>query len=318
MEIAKTTRISFHFHPYNPENKMHLVEKDESGRKRRYMKGISSGPRHDAHGERMTPNCIKGFMDQANSGEILLFADTHGVRSTDDIGKLVHAEISPEGDWMTEYRLYDELDGVGPMTLERADKLWRQSNGMPPYTKPRQKGFSVEGYIPENGIVQMSNDGKRVIDSVELDGVVVVPRPAYKDSIAHAVFKALGETPPWVQRNSLSAKLREKVEFDEVRESYYRQKSLVFDNLDESIVEIMGDENQDKAERLKILFEEFESLMIDLILKSPVVFQDDENDSPNAPNAIGIYKATVSKGELISELRRNVRLLEKSIKRRTH
>ena len=29
----------------------------------------------------------------------------------------------------------------------------------------------------------MSQDGKRVIDNVELDGVLVTPRPSYKDSV---------------------------------------------------------------------------------------------------------------------------------------
>ena len=142
----------------------------------------------------MTENAVNSFMGQANSGNVLLYEGQHGVNYIDDIGKLTSADIIKGGDWFTEFRLYDDLDKMGGVTLEKADKLWQQVNGFPPYNHPIQKGFSIEGEIPDGGIVSMDTTGKRVIDDVLLDGVVVVPRPAYKDSIASAVYKALSTT----------------------------------------------------------------------------------------------------------------------------
>ena len=191
--------VKFNFQPYHIEQKEHIVEKSEQGMKRKYVRGIASGIRQDGHGERMTNNCIKSFSDQANSGDILLYPDVHGIQFTKDIGILTFHEIQPNGDWFIENRLYDEADNVGQGTLETVDKLWKQLNGLPPYTKPKQKGFSIEGFVPNESIVASNPDGTgRVMDNVLLDGVVIVPRPAYQDSIAHAVYKALGEPAPWV------------------------------------------------------------------------------------------------------------------------
>jgi len=197
--MNENNKISFHFHPYGFENKTHVVEKSDSkGRKRRYLKGISSGLKMDQHQERMTEKCIQSFSDQANSGDILLYPDVHGVKGTDDIGILNSHMIDNLGDWHTEFRLYDEFDEAESYQIQKANVLWKQVAGLPPYSKPKQKGFSIEGFIPPNGIIAMKEDGtERVMDGIELDGVVVVPRPAYKDSIANAVFKALGETALW-------------------------------------------------------------------------------------------------------------------------
>jgi len=266
------TKIRFHFHPLDWENKGHVIEKSENGVKRKYLKGISSGINIDGHGERMTPNCIKSFSEQAKSGDVLLFPDIHGIRGTDDIGILVDHEVDKGGNWVTEYRLYDELDDMGSTTIEKAVHLWKQMNGLPPYSKPRQKGFSIEGSIPEGGIVQMSADGRRVIDAVDLDGVVVVPRPAYKDSIAHACYKALGEEAPWVVQKDFQGILHKELENSNLEEAYFLKRYQLDDTLHKAINNIMVSNSDDKVAKLGIIFDEYKSLMTDLVTKSRSIF----------------------------------------------
>ena len=79
--------IQFHFLPYKLDEKKFAIEKaDDDGKKRRYLCGIASGLKIDEHGERMTKKCIDSFMKQANSGEILLYPDAHGIKATEDVG----------------------------------------------------------------------------------------------------------------------------------------------------------------------------------------------------------------------------------------
>jgi hypothetical protein len=265
-------KIKFNFHPYNFENKLHAVEKAEGGRKRRYLKGVSSGSKIDGHGERLSENCIKSFQSQAASGDILLYEGLHGVNFVDDIGKLVNSEITPEGDWLTEYRLYDELDNMGPVTLEKTDKLWKQIVGLPPYKTPKQKGFSIEGEIPDGGILTVSETGKRVMDNVVLDGVVVVPRPAYQDSVAHAVYKALGLDAPQAVRKSLTNNLRDAIDGEEKKDIYFKRRWQIDEALNEEIEKIMTS-NENSNEKLEILFDEYKGLMLDLISSSADYFR---------------------------------------------
>lgn len=280
----KRIAIPFHFDMYDFENRNHIVEKaDKGGTKHRYIKGISSGMKTDEHGERMTQNCIRKMQEQANSGSILLYEGQHGVTHTEDLGILVESDILQNGDWMTTYRLYDESDGFEPgsATIERANKLWKQMNGFPPYVdklgkpKPLQKGFSIEGYIPDSGIIEMGNDGKRVIDEVELDGVLVTPRPAYKPSVATAIYKALDELRP-EKKMQVAEGIRntfDKVLQDEKRkESYYNKRYKLEDALNDSIERIMSKGFQIR-ERLKLLFDEYAQTMIRLLEEHAEVFE---------------------------------------------
>ena len=310
-------RIEFFFHPFDFNQNLHFVEKDEAGLKRKYLKGISSGIRIDGHGERMTEKCIKSFNEQANSGDILLYADKHGVAFTADIGILTKSEITPAGDWYTEYRLYDESDNMGENTLERANKLWKQVNGLPPYKKPKQKGFSVEGYIPEKGIVQMSDDGKRVIDEVHLDGAIVCPRPAYETSIAHALYKALGEEPPWVIRKGLRETLKFKINEAKMIESFYKGFYKMNDFLFEEIEKIMQNPYvTDQRDRLSILLDEYREMMIDLILNNKEFFVADLADEPNTDSvevAQVINKMDSKKITVLKSLYSELAKLEKNL-----
>lgn len=288
--MSSTQRVKFHFHPFNPENNEHVVEKAQGGMKRRYLRGVASGVAVDGHGERMTERCIKSFSEQANSGDILLYPDLHGVKFTDDIGLLVGHEVLPNNDWFIESRLYDEGDGVGANTLERADKLWKQINGLPPYKSPKQKGFSIEGILGENGIIQASNDGRRVMDNVILDGIVVVPRPAYKDSIAHAVYKALGEQPPWITEKLLSDVFSFVGKSEDMTYQYGRYQ--VEDALYKAIDNIMGSDFVNKHERLDEVFNQYKEHMINLINKSE--FDTISNKDLLIDNNKMVAKATTS------------------------
>ena len=289
--MGDSKRIEFHFHPFNWDSREHTIEKDDSGTRRKYMRGISSGIQQDLHGEKMTEKCIKSFHDQANSGDILLYEGKHGVNFIDDIGKLAKSEITPEGNWYTEYKLYDVADGFDPSssTIEKVEKLWKQVNGLPPYTKPRQQGFSIEGDIPDGGIVQMDMSGRRVIDDVALDGVLIVTRPAYKDSIATAVYKALGELIPEAVQNTqvrFQERLSERVRQGEIKENFYQQKYLIEDELDKVVHEILTIGGDVSKEKLQILFQEYSDLMINLILQNEEFFMQDMT----VMNSLDVYQ----------------------------
>lgn len=290
-------RIEFLYSPFDFDHSNHAFEKSEEGKKRRYLKGIVSGTRTDGHGERITDKCIKSFHEQANNGNLLLYADKHGIKFTEDIGILTKSEITPENDWFAEWRLYDEGDGVGAVTLEKCDKLWRQMMGLPPYKKPIQKGFSVEGYIPPDGIIAMSSDGKRVIDNVALDGAVVVPRPAYKTSIAHAVYKALGENSPYLIEHEINT-FKASLDTDEMQDSYYKKRFQYQDKLEDMIESIMVNKSiRDKKDALSRMFSEYQSAMVDLIAKSQDIFdsgksQEDSADHKNSK--ILVIKSIIS------------------------
>lgn len=300
--VVDKKRISFHFHPYEFSQHHHAVEKaDGSLGPRQYLTGIASGPRIDAHGERMTKEAIDSFMEQANSGDILLYADVHGIRFTDDIGILTKAEVNEAGDWLTEYRLYDDQDEVDQISVQRAQKLWKQINGLPPYKHPRQKGFSIEGYVPDvDGAIKMDARGRQMINQVELDGVVVVPRPAYQDSIAHAVYKALGEDPPWQDDRTIMSRLKTRMAEDEERDSYYRQRLQIEDAVETLVCETMLLEPTEQRGRLEEIFEEYKNLMIHLILSNPNAFSSDEIRLDSSEVEIKVAKSNMFKGLLAS------------------
>lgn len=303
--MEESRKISFKFHPKELEKGLHAVEKSEGGRKRRYLLGISSGMSKDLHGERMTEACINSFQEQANAGDILLYEGQHGVNFVDDIGKLVHSEITPVGDWLTEYRLYDELDGFDPgsVTLEKADKLWKQVNGFAPYTRPKEKGFSIEGDIPDGGIISVDPEGRRVMNAVRLDGVVVVPRPAYKTSIASAVYKALGEIPPEYSekiRKGLHDNLSRKMQEAEAKDNYYQKKYMMESQLEDEIYDIItNDRHGTSAEKLRMLFDEYSALMINLILQNEGLFK---RDPAVAESNDEVYQSNSGRKDMLMQL----------------
>ncbi len=294
-ETDKRIKIPFHIHPYLFEKKQHAVEKtDEKGRKRRYLYGISSGMKLDGVGERMTGRCVKGMQTQAESGEVLLYPGPHGVDTMNDIGRLVESQITPGGDWVTTYRLYDQHDGFNPggEKLEKANTLWKQVNGLPPYEDPKQYGFSIEGYIPAGGILEMSDTGQRVIDWVDLDGVIVTPRPAYEDSFAKAVWKALDILPPQkkvIETENIKATFLSLIQDGERERNFYNESYRLENARDEMIEKIMsrGIQVQD---RLIIVFDEYRNAMIQLILEYRDVFQRPNDQSLPEKGSVDVAK----------------------------
>lgn len=301
---SKRIKIPFHIHPYKFEEGLHAVEKsDTQGRKRRYLVGITSGMKTDGHGERMTKSCVDNMQEQAKSGIIRLYVGQHNVDHVEDIGKLVDSNVNQLGEWITSYRLYDDFDGLekGSNKLQRADTLWRQVNGLPPYVddetgqpRPLQFGFSIEGYIPDGGIVEMSETGQRTIQRVDLDGVLVTPRPSYKDSALTAVYKALDELDP-SKRITVSENIRGKfinrIEDERRRESYYSKRFKLDEALDESIDEIMT-RGMQVHDRLQLLFSEYSTMMIQLIMEHRGVFvrPKDQPDVPDDTGAVNVAK----------------------------
>jgi hypothetical protein len=302
-------KISFHFQPKLTEKGTMLIEKSFEGKKRRYLEGVSSGLKEDAHKERMSENAIAKFMKQANSGDILLFPDIHGIRQSEDIGILEEAFILPNGDWFTSYRLYDEYDEPGQIKLEKINNLWKQLQGLPPYTKPKQMGFSIEGVIAEKGIITTSR-GDTILDDIELDGTVLVPRPAYLDGIANAVFKALDILPPWtedkVKKESVN-KLTAVVKGKDIENAYWSMKFDINNALEELVENIMGDKKAMKKERLEVVFKQYNEAAINLILESSSVFKQ----STINEEIINTIKKSKSKTAILKALNEELNKLQK-------
>jgi hypothetical protein len=329
-QVSKKS-IKFNFRPYEQDKGNYAIEKadTEGGSKRKYLRGITSGTKIDGHGERMTNKAISSFMRQANSGDILLYPDVHGIKESEDIGILTKAEIKEDGDWFTEYRLYDEADDIGPNKLEKINDIWKQSTGAAPYKKPKQKGFSIEGDIPENGILEAVEDPitkeltNRVIDEVMLNGTILVPKPAYKDGIAHSVYKALGEMTPFKKkavRKGISEKIQDAVKDKELENEYFKSKWEINDAFDQIIEDIMKgkDGEGEKRQQLEIAFEEYKNLMVDLIMRSQSLFVDEDTDEAKEDsNAFGSSNSIVaSKSEVFKALLGEFEKLEKSLKSR--
>jgi hypothetical protein len=294
MVVASPNRIRIDFQAI-ADNSVFGVEKEDGGRKRRWLRGVTSGIAKDGHGERMTEKCIKSFEDQARSGDILLYAGKHDFNFVDDIGRLSEFEVGKEMDWMTGYRLYDEGDGFDALskTLQDADKVWRQSCGIQPYTKPAPRGFSIEGDIPEGGILYMDSLGRRVIDEVKLAGVVLVRNPAYRTSVAQAVFKALGIPTTNEIRKELMGGLADAIDRKQEERDYYDEYYQITGALEDMTRAVMRGPDPDKRDRLEGIFREYAALMIELVTRHPEVFADDEaegEDGAAGPPA-HIYEA---------------------------
>ena len=280
------------------------MESQEGGD--RFIEGITSGTEKDGQGERMTKEAIASFQDQAMKGDILLYEGKHGVNFIDDIGILVGSFIDDAGDWHTKYRLYKDSDNVGENTIEKANKVWSQINGSPPYNTPRQFGFSIEGIVPQGGIIYADNEGKnRVMNSVTLDGVVLVPRPAYQKSVAAAVQKALDEyeivqkeeAPAIEVKKSYSFADKIKLRLD--KNEYLRKSMLIQDLFEESLYEIA--QNSDgRDEKLECLLDEYKEEMKQNIIASWGVLDNffSDKEMPDYDELEKIYVKNEKKDKL--------------------
>jgi hypothetical protein len=316
--------IQFNFSPYyQPDSKTNTVEKaDKTGNKRMYIEGVASGPKLDQHAERMTDRAIESFQRQAVG--LLLYPDVHGIKASEDIGIVTSSNILPDGDWHIVCRLWDEHDDVDQASRERARKEFNQLAGNPPYPFPKQKGFSIEGYIPPEGIISAEKDeqgnvSRRVIDDVLLDGVILCPRPAYKASVASAVYKTLGEMNPFKSdkvRKAVQSELTTALNDKELTDQYFRRKWDINDALDKTIDGIMKKPDQDKEQQLEIVFDEFKQIMIDLLMKSESLFKDDQDEQTNnidTPKPVGVTKRGDSQIEYYRAVLKSLVSLKKSL-----
>lgn len=302
VEAAVTGRkpISVHLMPYDFEAGRHAVEKDVGGARHRYLCGVASGNREDAHGEHVTEACIQSLSRQAASGDVLLYPDLHGIRASEDIGILDSFKVLPNGDWYLEFRLYDATDGVPEAKLATIDTLWRQTNGIRPYRKPRRKGFSVEGYVPEDKITLRENTG--AIDDMVLEGVVLVPQPAYQDSVAHAVYKALGIESPWAVRKGLASRMRGALADQDTRDAYERERWRLDSMRDDMVREAMQLPEGQRRERLEAIFGEYSIMMVGLIIDSAALFAE-ADALEQEPGEASPYSADASRAMLLGKLR---------------
>lgn len=320
----KTSRkLSFKFHPFNIDNKEHFIEKAEDGGRRKYLRGISSGIMRDGHGERMTLNCINDMMTQGKSKNVLLYAGLHGVNFVDDIGKLVDSRVVNNKDWYTEYRLFDEMDNLDSVTIGKAEKVWKQITGQHPYDKPAQKGFSIEGTVPEESILEKNvlPDGSyanRVIDKVILDGTVVVNRPAYECSVATAVYKCLDELVPEAAlkiRKGFRDNLFQEINDREAHDNFYQKFFNLNQVLESKIEEIMGRPESRNRERLGILLDEYKDIMLNLAMQNQEIFIPD--DEAEIDIIVREGAENVVKGNLIKTLAYDCLRLNKMLSTRT-
>jgi hypothetical protein len=291
-QVRKTIRIDFH--PLTPTGPF-AVEKQDGEKKRRYLEGTTSGLHIDGHGERMTEHCIESFERQASSGDILLYAGKHDINYAEDIGRLVEFKMLDNGDWWTRYLLYEAEDGIGPVKMEIVNTVWAQANGLPPYTTPRGFGFSIEGDIPDGGILSMDDAGRRVIDDVKLTGVVLVRSPAYRTSVAHAVMKALKLPTAQEIRKALQGSfaeaLSDKAKQKEEERDFYDQKYQLSDALEDMVSTIMLSPEPDKQDRLRDVLAQYGDLMVELILQYPEVWQEEAEDQPGDAGPSRVYEA---------------------------
>ena len=280
-------------------HKINLVFKALPGRViqegRRYVEGVSSGIGVDGHQERMTLKAIEGFMQQAQQGDVFLFADIHGIKASQDIGVLVDARIEPNGDWWTKYRIYDELDqNVGPNKLEVCNTVWAQMNGLPPYSHPQTRGFSVEGHIPPGGLISANKDGgERVMDAMVLHGVVLVEYPAYQPSIAQAVTKALDEI-SMEGPHTLESKMHE----ERLERLLMERKVRLDEVLDETIEDIMQDPTiTDRRNALVAVFNEYRDKMVEILMPqaATIVPQPLPSNIENSDVVIKDFQSTLLK-----------------------
>lgn len=296
-------RIRIDFHPLALKGPF-AVEKQDGGSKRRWLEGVTSGPGLDGHGERMTEKCIDSFRRQAMSGDILLYANKHDVNYTDDIGRLAEFRVDDAGDWFTAYKLHELADGaVGPVKMETVNTVWAQANGHPPYTTPRGFGFSIEGDIPDGGILFMDEMGRRVIDDVKLGGVVLVRNPAYRTSVAHAVMKALGLPTAQEIRKALGGDLLQAAQAKQEERDYHDQRFQLEDALEDMVCAIVRSPEADKRDRLRDVFAQYGDLMVGLILEHPEAFQASGEDSGDAaPSRVYEAERADARQELCAQL----------------
>jgi hypothetical protein len=282
--------IKFLFSPsvekaFSKDGKGYAIEKEAGDGKRKYLCGISSGPKVDGHGDRMSEECIRDFMEQIKSKDITLYVN-HGRDYTRDIGILTHAEITPAGDWYTEYRLYDDGDNVPEQDKQEAMKVWLQANGLAPYKRARQFGFSIEGMIPEGGFEEGPNG--KIIKKVDLDpGVSLVSKPAYTSSVATAIEKSFK-----VKKDALTDIINEREQVSDYYDARWKLESAFQEAADKIISADTSPE--EKTQSLNELFDSLKEKLIPVMLSRPAETGGDASPAAVAKSMIAVCSGNLN------------------------
>ncbi|MDI7218871.1 hypothetical protein QMN07_15325 [Leptospira santarosai] len=253
------------------------IKKDASGRERRYIIGTSSGPKKDAHTDSMSEKCIKGFQQQSQEKAILLVHPHTENLIENQIGILDKSAIDQDGEWKTQFRLFDKYDlednpEFSKAVVEKANQFWMMVRGDGAYGKPtRISQFSIQGLI-KNDDVTKTEKGP-VINWIELDAVAAVTKGAYPQNDFLTVEKALTQ---FIQKGELQDAI---VQDQKTRDLYDENLSIdyIFRDSFRNIIE-SKDSTDQKKERISNLFDEYKQLIMNLFEKYDYEFPDQDED----------------------------------------
>jgi hypothetical protein len=213
----------------------------------RYIGAVASGLKTDGQGERMTPQAIDYFREQARTSDLKIVPE-HKQGPFNDMAIVVHEELLPNGDWYLGARMYDESDlkspGVTQINVDYANKGWAQLNGEPPYSKNNRFGLSVEG-LADTREDTMSDD--ILIEKFVLKGGVIsfVPIPAYGASVVEAFKEAIKEADVKRKEDPRQLKFKdlfsERVQATDRSRQFYDRQLALDEQLAETRLKIAAD-----------------------------------------------------------------------------
>lgn len=242
------------------------VEKDAFGTETRYLEGTSSGSLFvDAHNERMSERCIKGFQKQAEEKTIYFLHPHTDDLLTNHIGILISDKsyVDDKNEWKTCFKIWSDNDlknGIPKSNIDRANDFWNQITGQGVYQKPTAlKQLSVQGLVDESKDIKYAGS-VRIIDWVELDGVSAITKGAYPQddfTVAQKIFKQLDIK----QIGILKQKIKKSDNLDE----FYISEMKLEDRFNDAKNELLFDEtlsNEEKKQRMIALLDEYREMAI--------------------------------------------------------
>ena len=133
-----------------------------------------------------------------------------------------------------------------------------------------QKGFSVEGELIRSDDYSdyESQPYGGVINSVELDKIAVVPRPAYKPSIISAIYKSIGLKSQNAIRKSIDRGFTEIEEISKDADLSFGEKRFDIERNMMNVVEsLFEDKEVDYNFALNELMKKYTDVLIPLLLR---------------------------------------------------
>ncbi|TGN00361.1 hypothetical protein EHR03_13105 [Leptospira mayottensis] len=273
------------------------IKKDVSGRERRYLIGTSSGPKRDAHKDTMSEKCIKGFQQQSLDKTILLVHPHTDNLIENQIGILDKSAIDQDGEWKTQFRLFDKYDlednpEFSKTIVEKANQFWMMIRGEGAYIKPtRISQFSIQGLLREEDVSKTNNG--TVINWIELDAIAAITKGAYPQNDFLTVEKVLTQ---FIKKGELQDAIIQGQKTRDLYEDNWNVESEFRDQL-RKIIE-SKDSSDQKKDKISNLFDEYKQLTMELFEKYDYEFPDDENQkSADLTSATGEQMANDSTEE---------------------